>query len=240
MGLRMSQDDLARALRQAGADGANKRLVQRWEAGSIVSPRPAYARALEVVTGLPLSSLGFDLSLPTPRDAGTAATGDEADLPLPAAASPPAVNPRGNHSGIWLSRYEYYSSGRDESLVGLHYVVLLQHGGRLTVRSLPQGSSNPDSPLTMDLTIDGNVVTGTWVEQTAQDGYYRGATYHGAVQLLVEPTGRRMTGKWVGFGAEMDVNTGPWELVFRDASTGKAAMTKYNQPPGEDVGGQIG
>ena len=63
------------------------------------------------------------------------------------------------------------------------------------------------------------------------DGYYRGARYHGAIQLLVEPTGRRLAGKWVGFGKQMDVNTGPWELTFQDASTSKATLARYDQPP---------
>ncbi|WP_212841588.1 DNA-binding transcriptional regulator [Catellatospora sp. IY07-71] len=232
MGMLMSQDDFARAIRDAGQragvpNDASKRLVQRWEAGLIVTPRPVYARALEVVTGLPISSLGFSLAVPhaaadEAHDSASLQVTVPPVLPRTAAASAP------NHSGIWLSRYEYRSSGRDAIFSGLHYVVVLQHSDRLTVRSLP-GSS--DSPLTMDLTVDGNVVTGTWVEQTAADGYYRGARYHGAIQLLVEPTGRRMAGKWVGFGKEMDVNTGPWELVFQEASTNKAAMDRYNRPP---------
>jgi hypothetical protein len=49
--------------------------------------------------------------------------------------------------------------------------------------------------------------------------------------MLVEPTGRRMAGKWVGFGKEFDVNTGPWRLEFIDAHTGKATITKYNRVP---------
>nr|BFE70227.1 hypothetical protein GCM10020092_035280 [Actinoplanes digitatis] len=36
-----------------------KRTVQRYESGEIANPRPASARALEVVTRLPLASLGF-------------------------------------------------------------------------------------------------------------------------------------------------------------------------------------
>src|SRR5690242_11713359 len=64
MGMLMSQDDFARALRVAGEraghpNDASKRLVQRWEAGVIAAPRPVYARALEAVTGLPIESLGF-------------------------------------------------------------------------------------------------------------------------------------------------------------------------------------
>ncbi|MFJ5613019.1 helix-turn-helix domain-containing protein [Streptomyces sp. NPDC093221] len=239
MGLLMSQDDFARALREAGQrtgepNDASKRLVQRWEAGVSTSPRPAYARALEAVTGLPIEVLGFTTPVPQDRvaadgngghDLGTSPTGIAAVHGSPIAQP----TPRGNYSGVWLSRYEYVSSGRgNDVFTGLHYVVILQHGARLTVRSLP-GSS--DSPLMMDLTIDGNVVTGTWTEQTAPDGYYRGARYHGAIQMLAEPTGRRFTGKWVGFGKEMDVNTGPWELLFQDASTNKATLDRYNQRP---------
>ena len=95
-----------------------------------------------------------------------------------------AVWPTVSGSGVWLSRYEYFSSGRDDAFVGQHYVVVLQHGDRLTLRSLPNSAG---SQLTMDLTVDGNVMTGTWVEQTAPKGYYRGARYHGAIQLLAEP-----------------------------------------------------
>lgn len=137
----------------------------------------------------------------------------------------------GTFSGVWVSRYEFYSSSRGESYEGKHYVVLVQHGNRLTAQSLPGASSNPDSPLTLDLTVDRNVVTGSWVEQTAADGYYNGARYHGAVQLLVEPTGRRMAGKWVGFGKDFDVNTGPWELRLVDRSTSKATLERYSSPP---------
>ena len=243
MGLLMSQDDFARALRAAGdragmPNDANKRLVQRWEAGAITAPRPAYARALESVTGLPIGSLGFSVPVPNDRVPNDRVPNDGQgghDLVAPTGTTPvpngsPVSRPApvGNYSGVWLSRYRYFSSGRSDTFTGLHHVVLLQHGDRLTVRSLPRSS---DSPLTMDLTVDGNVITGTWVEQTARDGYYRGARYHGAIQLLAEPTGRRLAGKWIGFGKDMDVNTGPWELVFQDASTNRATLTAYDRKP---------
>ncbi|GLV83583.1 hypothetical protein Slala03_32720 [Streptomyces lavendulae subsp. lavendulae] len=146
-------------------------------------------------------------------------------------AQPTAQTGEETFSGVWLSRYEFFSSSRGDSYEGKHYVVIVQHGNRLTVQSLPGASSNPDSPLTLDLTVDRNVVTGTWVEQTAADGYYNGARYHGAIQLLVEATGRRMAGKWVGFGKDFDVNTGPWELRLVDRSTSKATLQRYGQPP---------
>ncbi|MFJ6386462.1 helix-turn-helix domain-containing protein [Streptomyces sp. NPDC091972] len=240
MGLLLSQDEFARVLREDGEragepNNASKRLVQRWEDGSTAAPQPLYARALERVTGMPIDALGF----PSPVLARVADDGrgghDLQDSPVgipTGTVSAPQTTPRGNYSGVWLSTYEYVSSGRgNEVFTGKHYVVLLQHGNRLTGRSLPNASLNPDSPLTLDLQLDGSTVTGTWTEQTASDGYYRGARYFGALQMLVEPTGRRMAGKWVGFGKEFDVNTGPWELRLMDTSTGKATLASYNRPP---------
>lgn len=131
------------------------------------------------------------------------------------AVARPESETRGEYAGIWLSRYEFYQSSRDETFDCKHYVVIVQHSNRLTAQSLPGASTNPDSPLSLELTVDRNIITGTWTEQTAADGYY-----HGAVQLLIEPTSRRMAGKWVGFGKDFDVNTGPWELRLLDRSTG--------------------
>jgi transcriptional regulator with XRE-family HTH domain len=241
--LRLSQDDLAKALRDWGLSAgqpndASKRLVQRWEAGVSRFPRPVYTRALEGVTGLPVESLGFAAPIPMARVSTDGsgghdlAPGPDGITPVHAAAPQPAAFPNSlNFNGIWLSHYEFYSSGREGSYEGRHYVVLYQHGNRLTGRSLAGASSNADSPLSLDLTVDLNVVTGTWTEQTAANGYYQGARYHGALQLLVDPTGRRMSGKWVGFGKDFDVNTGPWELVFRDTSTSKATLDAYSRPP---------
>jgi transcriptional regulator with XRE-family HTH domain len=231
--MRLSQDEFARALQKAGLkagrpNDAGKRLVQRWESGEIASPRPVYARALEAVTGLPIESLGF----PAGVDAIVIEDGRGGhDLEVrPAGPSPAGSARQGNYSGVWLSRYEFYSSGRNEHFIYQHYVVVLQHGDRLNVRSLP--GSNP-STVTLELTIDGSVATGTWVEQTESEGYYRGARYYGAIQLLLEPSGRRLAGKWVGFGSSMDVNTGPWSFTFVDGSTSKVTLDRYNRPPND-------
>ncbi|MFI6314950.1 multiprotein-bridging factor 1 family protein [Nocardia fusca] len=235
----MSQDDLARALREAGCASATKRLVQRWEAGRTLNPRPSHARALEKVMGLPIETLGFgavmagrSLSGPDGSQNVESPIGDVDPGQATAAAGGSRARLPGSYSGVWLSRYEYYSSGRDATFTTAHYVVMLQHDDRLTVRSLP--GSSPSS-LEMDLTVDGHVSTGTWSEITAQEGYYRGARYHGSVQLLIELTGSRMAGKWVGFGKNFEVNTGPWELVLQDSSTTKATIDAYNKPPELDT-----
>ena len=234
LSMRMSQDDLARAIRDAGErlgapNSASKRLVQRWESGVITSPRPVYARALEAVIKLPIEALGFDSTRATVSDGHG---GHDLVSPMSTVTGAPSghAGARGTHSGVWLSRYEYYSSGRDAAFASQHYVVVLQHADQLTVRSLPESAA---SSLTIDLTVDGSVITGTWMEHTDPSGYYRGARYHGAIQMVVEPTGRRMAGKWVGFGKDHEINTGPWELVFQDASTTKATLDQYNRHPPE-------
>jgi transcriptional regulator with XRE-family HTH domain len=229
--LMMSQEDFARALRAAGdrlghPNDATKRLVQRWEAGVSLAPRTTYARALEAVTSLPVAQLGFDVpELPDPRPDGHGGHDlHTTSHPLPVTARPGCL------TGVWLSRYEYFSSSRGQSLADLRYVVVLQHADRLTVRGLA-GASTSSSLLTMDLSVDATVITGTWVEQTASDGYYRGARYHGAVQLLADPTSRRLAGKWIGFGKDLEINSGPWELVFMDASTSRATLERYSIDP---------
>ncbi len=234
LSLRLSQDELAERMRQAGAPSTTKRTVQRYESGEIANPRPASARALEAVTRLPIASLGF------PADADTMVVADGRgghDLEVRAAGllGAPAGQhrPSGTYTGIWLSEYQYYSSSRDQFFPAYHHVVLLQHDDRLTVRSIP-GSAG--SLLTMDLTVEGVVVTGTWSEATDADGYYRGARYHGAIQMQADATGLRMVGKWVGFGKDGETNTGPWTLAFQEAGTGKAAMQRYARPPEPTAG----
>jgi hypothetical protein len=117
----------------------------------------------------------------------------------------------GNLTGLWLSRYSYYSSGRDEELHGEHTIRLRHAGGRIF------GTNNPEereSRLTLDLSLNGAIATGTWTERTSSVGYYRGAVYHGTIQLVVSPHGRSMTGRWLGFDKEFKVNSGDWHLEW--------------------------
>jgi len=230
-GMRMSQDELARAVRQAGhhagePNDCTKRLVQRWEAGLVTTPRGPYARALESVTGQPLENLGFASAEARYGLNRRQAMGMAAALAIPLPEG--KASARGPLTGIWRSRYEYVSSGRGgETFSGEHYVIVLHRGAKIQVRSLAGSASH----LVMDLTVNGQVITGTWTEETNPDGYYQGAVYHGAIQMLLEPTGRKMTGKWVGFGREFDLNTGPWILELVSSDVSKDAMERYGRRP---------
>jgi len=225
LALRMSQAELARAVRRAGEHAGEPNTctatqVQRWEYGAVKTPQGHYLRALEMVTGQPAENLGFTQADERyGLDRGAAVPGWVTE-PDPLAADGPLT-------GIWRSRYEYESSSRSSMLNSAHYVMVLQHGARLSVRSLP---STATGRVLMDLTVNGAVITGTWTEETDPGGYYRGSTYHGAIQMLLDPTGHRMAGKWVGFGRDFDLNTGPWSLELVTADTSPEAQAGYNRP----------
>jgi len=75
---RMSQDELVKALREAGWDGCDRRTVQRYESGIISAPRWTARRALEQVFGVPVSDLGF---LPPGEEEGPQTVNDHASCP---------------------------------------------------------------------------------------------------------------------------------------------------------------
>jgi hypothetical protein len=232
--LLMSQGEFALAIRAAGQragepNDCSKRLVQRWEAGYVTGiPRGAYARALEAVTGQPIENLGFGAEDTTRRQAlGMAGA---AGVAAAAAWMPEAKakGARGALTGIWRSAYTFVSSSRGgKALTSEHYCMVIQHGNRIQVRSLPGTATGR---VTMELAIDGQVITGTWEELTDPDGYYKSSTYSGAIHMLLDHTGHRMKGKWLGFDRDGGIQDGPWQLDLVSADTGKAAVEQYNRP----------
>lgn len=112
--------------------------------------------------------------------------------------------------GIWRSTYWYPGSSRKGIFKSEHLVQLHKVNRYLVAESLP------DSPsyLLVRLTMEDNTATGSWHEQTSARGYYKGAMYHGAIQLVSNGSGTRLTGKWVGFGKDMTVNVGDWQLDY--------------------------
>lgn len=127
-------------------------------------------------------------------------------------------------AGIWHSRYVYPSTGRGKSFSGEHYVVLRQHDNRLVGQSLQHSTG---SRLRLELATEKAVATGTWREQTSSTGYYKGAVYHGTLQLVVDPAGRHMNGMWLGFGRDFTINSGEWTLTWCEANTAKNVQRAY-------------
>ena len=127
-------------------------------------------------------------------------------------------------SGIWHSRYVYTSSGRDGDFTSDHYIVLHQQGNRLFGQSLPHSTG---SQLRIELALASPVATGSWHETTSSTGYYKGATYHGTLQMIIDLSGRSMRGLWLGFGSGFTVNSGRWELTLEENSTAKTTQRTY-------------
>jgi transcriptional regulator with XRE-family HTH domain len=218
----LTQEELAKELEVA------RRTVQRWEEGVGGRPQPAQIRTLQAVMGLPVEQLGF----PADKNALVVEDGrggHDLEVRFPPISTAPSRPPASDYSGIWLSRYEYFSSSREEQYAGQHFVVLQQDGGTVSVRSLLNSAS---STMGMDLDVDGVVLTGTWVEDTDKTGYYRGKRYRGGIQLVSDPSGARLAGKWVGHGKDGEVNTGPWRLDYQAAAT-RATIAEYDRLPND-------
>lgn len=114
-------------------------------------------------------------------------------------------------SGIWRSDYTYHSSSRDEDLLSQHYVRMYPKGNELIIESVPNVN---ESYMLARFSVDGNVATGSWQEVTDPKGDYQGTVYYGAAQLIITDDEKKFKGKWVGFGKNMEVKTGPWEFIY--------------------------
>src|SRR5690242_3291495 len=84
-----------------------------------------------------------------------------------------------NFTGIWLSRYEFFSSSRGETFTGSHRVEVTHVEDRISVRSTQSSAS----ALSMELHANPthNVLSGTWTETTDPAGYYAGRQFDGIV-----------------------------------------------------------
>jgi hypothetical protein len=162
-------------------------------------------------------SAGLSLAVASPELTGQASSEAVTNThPLPSA----------DFEGIWHSRYVYRSTRAEADLVDEHYLVARQSANKLIAQSLPHSTG---SRVRIELALDPPVATGSWTETTAPDGYYRGATYHGALQLVIDPSRRRMSGRWLGFGRNFTVNTGEWTLTWEEGSTAKSVQRRYHE-----------
>src|SRR5258708_36870281 len=91
---RLSQEDLARRIREAGyrdgdPNGCTRGMVQRWESGQVRRPQGRYLIALENVLGAPAAHLGFaDAAAGTARSGSLADAGLDSPMPLPQPVRP--------------------------------------------------------------------------------------------------------------------------------------------------------
>lgn len=116
-------------------------------------------------------------------------------------------------SGVWRSSYRFRSSTRKGEFEKTHYLKMHLKGNQLVIESLP---NEQNAYILARFSLDGRVATGSWQDHMSKQDYYKGRLYHGAAQLILDEDGKAMRGKWVGFGENMEVKTGDWEIVRTD------------------------
>jgi len=226
----LSQEQLALRIQQAGhkyghPNGCNRSRVHSWETeGS--TPQVHYVLLLEAVLGIPAADLGIAYeTFGMDRQQMLEESGLDLMMPEPAEGNGVVY---GSLSGVWLSTYQYESSSRQQTYTSQHYVLLLQRGQGLMIRSLPQQAST----LSLELSVNGKMAKGTWTEITSKDGYYGGSVYDGAIQLEINQAGDRLKGMWVGFGKNPgEMNTGEWSFSRVDTNYDKATREKWDIKP---------
>ena len=231
LGAGLSLEQLALRIQQNGhryghPNGCNRATVHRWEEGA--QPQPHYVFLLEATLGQPAADLGIAYeNYGMDRQQMLEDANLDVLMPVPDETSGVVYGPL---SGVWLSRYVYPSSSRNAEFVGQHYVLILQRGQGLMVRSLPE----QESTLSLDLSVNGNMARGTWTEITSKGGYYQGAVYDGAIQMEIGPAQDRMKGMWVGFGRNPgEMNTGEWMFTRVDEKYDRATRQKWDIEPPE-------
>ncbi|GAB3835812.1 hypothetical protein [Kribbella italica] len=183
------------------------RTVARWLKDS--DPRLNRRRLLTKFS----AALALAAATPSIAAATPEAATDQIDLPSPL-------------DGIWHSRYFYRSTTREGRHSCEHYLVLRQQGQRLIAENVP---ARNESSVRLELLLRGTIATGTWSEKTSTTGHYRGREYHGAIQLVLDPMGKSMTGQWIGVDRHFTVNNDTWELHWTDPTTATTRRKYVNQ-----------
>ncbi len=113
-------------------------------------------------------------------------------------------------SGVWNSRYTYFSSSRQAEFAGEHKIKLIQRDEELLGTSLP---NRDGSVIDFRLDIDPPEVIGRWWEKTSPSGHYQGKLFKGAVEFLIKEAGHRLEGIWTGASSDQErLNSGEWIL----------------------------
>lgn len=107
-------------------------------------------------------------------------------------------------TGLWRCTYWFPSNIHDGEDASEYVVDIHQQDQQLVAESLP---NKIEAYMLVRLSVDGDIVTGTWHETTSPHGEFKGMIYSGAMQLLLNSDRTRMEGKWVGVGRDHGKNT---------------------------------
>lgn len=117
-------------------------------------------------------------------------------------------------SGLWRCVYWFPSNTFVGNEPSEYRMKAHQDGTTLVLESLP---NEEKSYMLVRLKIRNDIATGNWYETTSPTGEFKGASYSGAGQLIINPKTHYMEGKWAGAGYDhklkkMRIYSGNWEI----------------------------
>jgi hypothetical protein len=121
--------------------------------------------------------------------------------------------------GVWRCRYWYPNTKKGNTEEVSEFLVRIDRQGEGYVLRSTE-STSPEAHLEGRFTVDGSLVTGTFMENASPTGDWEGMTYKGAFQLLLNEAHTRMEGLWVAAGynnGDPKTFTGRWEFAVTEA-----------------------
>src|SRR5579862_9549932 len=103
--------------------------------------------------------------------------------------------------GTWHCRYWYPSNNHAGEDVSEYTVLIDQKDGAFVLHSLPNAI---EAYMLARFTVEANMATGTWLENTSPHGEFAAMVYSGVFQLLINDDCTKLAGRWVGIGREKD------------------------------------
>ena len=114
-------------------------------------------------------------------------------------------------SGKWKAKYWYPSNQKPGTEEISEYTGEFKKSGKQYVyESDPQDSG---AYMFVRMTVDDDLITGNWHENTSPTGEFRGAIYSGVFQALFEHSMQKIKGIWSGIGQDDGVRkiySGQW------------------------------
>jgi hypothetical protein len=122
-----------------------------------------------------------------------------------------------NLRGLWFSSYSFVSSRTRQRTYTTQLMLIRQFGPYVVGKCL---WSNGTHRHFLTGRTQAHILTGRW--RNVADG----AKHHGVLQLLIDPDGTYLHGKWLGYDARNHIQHADWEfkLATRDSKADRQAL----------------
>lgn len=115
--------------------------------------------------------------------------------------------------GLWYSTYNFDSS---KSRVQKDIIEIKRFGKHIIGNQLTNDKQVLKGKLQYEIYF-----TGTW------ENISRGDIYHGSFQFVLDPDGKSMKGRWLGFKKNQEVQSGEWILQLLSPDISKMTRKKW-------------